>query len=590
MRKKILENGILVCGLALLFLIGVYVGNSVSFSGDLEGDLYATGSNATSSDATSSNATSTDATSSNATSGDATSSNVHLNDNIMVLDSFSLGSASAKASDKVNVNFTTTGACVNGATLQLVRNDGKYTISMIVKDIGKNSYVELPDFINTGDYVVKSLLIVGSNSDGTTFSRNFASNPSLAGDTKYNFNSKIHLDARINNVDVDLIESINLNKTSFTKGTKLFIDVSAHKDVRAIRLNFVKISDSRYTFYSYINSIRNKPYLLIPSSAATGDYVLDNIYVETYNYGSVVYTNKHNNESKYVDYKEKYVLLDQNASDQEVMYYNNEDIDSEVIDSLKGSTTINEIHVMAEDDSVISEELLRSVGSRKFYVHYKDVLFTFANISSNKMFDASVEYKVIDKNDDISKIVPDGIMMTFASNGTLPGNAKITLNNKDMIKKAFKDNKVNIYYYHDDINKFEVIEEDVSLNNDILEYNITHTSSYIITNSKVSSTYVYSASDRARDNEVDFKKSDKVNKLLIAIGAIVIIIAVLVVLLLKGNKSSNSDNDKEEIKKEEKEEKEEDSSEETNEEDLDEEQIIENISKANEESFDDEEE
>ena len=589
MKKKILENGILVCGLALLFFIGMYVGNTVSFSGDLEGELFnnATSSNATSTDATSSNATSANATSTNATSANATSSNVSVNDNVMNLIDFSLGSNSAKASDKLNVNFTTSGACVNGATLQLIRTDGKYTMSMKIMDIGKNPYVQLPDFINTGDYEVKSLLIVGNNSDGTTFSRNFVKNPNLAGDIKYSFNSKIHLTASINKVDVDLIETINLNKTSFNKGTKLFIEVNVHKNVRAIRLNFVKVGDARYTFYSYINSIRNKPYILIPSSASTGDYLLDNIYVETYDYGSVIYTNKHNDESKHLDYREKYTLLDGDVQDTEVMYYNNEDINSDVIDSLKESSVIKEVHVMAEDDSVISEELLRSIGSRNLFIHYKDVLFTFNSITSNKTFDASVDYKIIDKSDDVSKVVPNGIIMTFASNGSLPGNAKITLNNKELIKEAFKDDKVNIYYYHDDINKFEVIEEDVSLKNDILEYNITHTSSYIITNSKVNSTYVYSSSDRARDNEVDFKKSEKVNKLLIVIGALVIVIAILVILLLKNNKPKNDIEKKDTKKKEEKEEKDE---EEIDDEGLDEEKIIENISKSNDESFDDEEE
>ena len=362
----------------------------------------------------------------------------------------------------------------------------------------------------------------------------------------------------------------------------LYIDIKAHKDVRSIRFNFVK--DQYSSFYAYVNSLSTKPYLMIASSASLGEYSLDNIYVETNTYGSVTYSNIHNDESKYVSYDDRVVLLDTNK-DKSVVYYNNSDVTKELIDEISNNEDINDIHVMAEDESVISEDLIRFVkdSNKNLIVHYKNVEYKFKDINDNKMFNAAVSYKVIDANSKIGKVVSDGLVMDFAANGELPGTINVKLYKSGLFDEAFDNDKVNVYYYREDSNQFETIKEDLSIKDGCLSFDISHASSYVITNSKISGVKAYSKNNndvsKAEKSSRNIRK--KVNKnsiLLIIMSLLLVIIILLIVVLINNNKKvvkEVKDTDK-------------DKNEEKHEETIDEEDIIENISKANEASFDDE--
>ena len=214
--KKILNKSAIILSLVLIFLIGIYIGNDTSYSISTEEEIKSTG-----------------------------------NDNVLLLNNITFESKEAKANDSVYVNIDNTGSTLNGATIHLKRTDGKYTIDLNVKNIDTKPYVEIPKYVNTGEYTIKSVLLVGINSDGETFSKNFTDSPNGTNDSYFKFNTSIKLEAVSSNVEIDLIKNISLDRTTFNGGDNVKLKIDYDKDIRVVRLNFV----TEYgTFYSYNGS------------------------------------------------------------------------------------------------------------------------------------------------------------------------------------------------------------------------------------------------------------------------------------------------------------------------------------------------
>lgn len=546
--KRLLSRSIIVLSLLFLFLVGIYIGNKTSYS---------------------------------VTIGEEMKENSNTSDDgVLFLSSIELDKKEAKALDNVYVNIKSSGASLDGATINLVRSDGKYSINLNVKGIYEKPFVEIPKYVNTGDYVIKSVSLVGNNSDGSTFIKNYTENPKSSDDVLFNFNNKIKLVADPQNLDIDLIKSIKLNTNNFKPGSKVYLDIDYDKDIRVVRLNFTLDS---YRMYSYINSIARNPYIIIPQSAKVGEYVLDEIYVETYNYGSVSYSTVKTADNKYLAYDSRYYVLSGEDNESETVYYDNANISGDIIAKISTSEKIKKIEIMSEDSPVISQDLFSSIkgGNKQLIIHYKDIKYIFVgnDIDKEKTFNATVDYKEIDSNSEFSKYVKDGLLLEFAANGDLPGKAKVVLEKSSLFNKVFKQDHVNVYYYNESNKEFELIKENLIIGQDEISFDIDHTSTYIMTNSKINNSIVYSSSEK-NDDKNENKKEKVINKpniLLIIIIVLAIIIVILLIILITGKKSqvvNNNEEDEESSK--------------IVEEDFDEEDLRENISKANEESFDDE--
>ena len=105
----------------------------------------------------------------------------------------------------------------------------------------------------------------------------------------------------------------------------------------------------------------------------------------------------------------------------------------------------------------------------------------------------------------------------------------ITIDDSDeeYIKKVL-DSKVNVYYYNDKTNKFTLISSGITLTDDYYEFNISHTSSYVLTNEEIDKKYL-----ETNENVVNFQKSNKVNLLLIGAGGLVIIGTTCLIIFIK---------------------------------------------------------
>ena len=134
----------------------------------------------------------------------------------------------------------------------------------------------------------------------------------------------------------------------------------------------------------------------------------------------------------------------------------------------------------------------------------------------------------VSDNEKISKLVQNGIVVSFPDNGNLPGKALVRIKATDNMKSVL-NNDVYVYIYNEDTNDFCVVDTNVSKSADnYYEFVVTHNSDYLVVNEKLDSKLIASESS---NNVVSFQKSNKTYLMLIAIG-VAIIVAIIIVLII----------------------------------------------------------
>lgn len=535
-KDKILE---LVIGGIIIFSVGIFIGyklnsgaikniqgylfNASGFATDPNAtdcnatDSNATDSNATDSNATDSNATDSNATDSNATDSNATSSNASINDNILILSSFYLKTTTSKTGEKIYVNLQTQGTTNTGASVSFKSTKG-YTFTTSIYSINNNPYIIIPNNILPDTYNVTDLLLTGLNSDYTTFTKHYGQN----GNFNYTFSSKLIISSE-NKTNIKL-NSFTLKTNKANISDKVYFDIQTSEKLTNLKLEF---KGSNNTFTVYAASLNNNPYFEIPSNSTEGKYILTSLTLIS-NDNTVIYTNNGNNGTlKYVFNSDLEITNNSNKK----LVYNNEDIDTTVISKLYESDKNSEIAINANENSFISSELFNIIKgtNRTLKINNNDneLIFKGNDIKEAKTIDVNTKVYLTEVNNNINEIVKKGIIIDFPDNGSLPGNALVKIKNNDDIKKVL-DSKVNVYYYNDKTNKFRLISRGITLTEDYYEFNISHTSSYVLTNEEIDKKYL-----ETNENVVNFQKSNKVNLLLIGAGVLVIIGTTCLIIFIK---------------------------------------------------------
>ena len=507
-NDKILE---LVIGGIIIFSVGIFIGyklnsgaikniqgylfNASGFATDPNAtDCNATDSNATDSNASDSNATDSNATDSNATDSNATSSNASINDNILILSSFYLKTTTGKTGEKIYVNLQTQGTTNTGASVSFKSTKG-YTFTTSIYSINNNPYIIIPNNILSDTYNVTDLLLTGLNSDYTTFTKHYGQN----GNFNYTFSSKLIISSE-NKTNIKL-NSFTLKTNKANISDKVYFDIQTSEKLTNLKL---ELKGSNNTFTVYASSLNNNPYFEIPSNITEGKYILNSLTL-TNNDNTVIYTNNGNNGTlKYVFNSDLEITNNSNKK----LVYNNEDIDTAVISKLyniiKGTNRTLKIN---NNDN--------------------ELIFKGNDIKEAKTIDVNTKVYLTEVNNNINEIVKKGIIIDFPDNGSLPGNALVKIKNNKDIKKVL-DSKVNVYYYNDKTNKFRLISRGITLTEDYYEFNISHTSSYVLTNEEIDKKYL-----ETNENVVNFQKSNKVNLLLIGAGVLVIIGTTCLIIFIK---------------------------------------------------------
>lgn len=590
----------------MIFAIGIFVGYQLNYGtlASIQGYLFnaageatdanatdsnATDSNATDANATDANATDANATDSNATDANATDANASITDNIIFLHSFKLERNSVKPGEKIFVEIDTSGACNTGASV-VFKNPNGVTFTVQVQDITGSSYFTIPKSALASTYVVSDVLLVGLNSDNTTFTKQY----SLTGSNVFNFNSFLTVTAKDkndvgnnnsgnsnsgnnnsgnnnsgsnnsgsnnsgsnnsgnnntgnnnsennnkennnsgNNNDIQTVSKVTLNSITLDNSTakvneKVYINIKTSEKLNSLKLVFSSTDGTTFTVYGKDLS-SSKPYIEIPSSTISGTYSLVSAIISTLD-SSTIYSKTGEKGTEKFNFN---ITIKISDGAENVYIYNNEDINSEILAKLYSAPSGSEFTVNADSNTLINSELFNVIKgkNKKLIVNYKDnqIIFNGKDIDNSKTIDISMTVENIINNENISKLVSKGILVNFPDNGNLPGKALIRVKATDEVMQILK-NKVYVYVYNNSSNNFSVIDTNVKKSSDnYYEFTITHNSDYIIVNEKLESKLVVSKSS---ENVVNFQKGNKTLLMLIAIGGAIIIAAVIVIIVLK---------------------------------------------------------
>ena len=565
----------------MIFAIGIFVGYQLNYGtlASIQGYLFNAAGEATDANATDSNATDSNATDANAS----------ITDNIIFLHSFKLERNSVKPGEKIFVEIDTSGACNTGASV-VFKNPNGVTFTVQVQDITGSSYFTIPKSALASTYVVSDVLLVGLNSDNTTFTKQY----SLTGSNVFNFNSFLTVTAKDkndvgnnnsgnsnsgnnnsgnnnsgnnnsgsnnsgsnnsgnnntgnnnsennnkennnsgNNNDIQTVSKVTLNSITLDNSTakvneKVYINIKTSEKLNSLKLVFSSTDGTTFTVYGKDLS-SSKPYIEIPSSTISGTYSLVSAIISTLD-SSTIYSKTGEKGIEKFNFN---ITIKISDGAENVYIYNNEDINSEILAKLYSAPSGSEFTVNADSNTLINSELFNVIKgkNKKLIVNYKDnqIIFNGKDIDNSKTIDISMTVENIINNENISKLVSKGILVNFPDNGNLPGKALIRVKATDEVMQILK-NKVYVYVYNNSSNNFSVIDTNVKKSSDnYYEFTITHNSDYIIVNEKLESKLVVSKSS---ENVVNFQKGNKTLLMLIAIGGAIIIAAVIVIIVLK---------------------------------------------------------
>ena len=542
--EKIKKNKLeIMCGLLSIIVGACFAffvkGREVS---SIQGYLYNGFGSATDSNATNSNVYQS------ATDSNATNSNAFNYDNYIYLSSFNFNKTEAKANDKVYVNLSTFGSNLYGATVVLKNPKTGASISLKVQDISTGPYVLIPSNITTANYIIKEVLLTGMNSNGTTFSRRFVNSldsSSYGSDTFFmNFLNNLYIEGeKITTVE---LKSFSLLKNTCSTGEDVKIKYETTEKIDKMSLIF-KSKDGKKVV-GYVKDVNDSPYFKVSTLVNDGVYNLDSVTIGID--GKEVTYSKDKTGDKILSFD---VSLEVKDGDKEKLVFNSEDINNIAIDKIENSNEESKIIINADNNTIIDERIFEKIkGTNKtLTINYGENEFVFKglDIKNPKAIDVSLSINDISANKKISSLIGNGIILSFADNGTLPGVENVKIKSVGIVKKILSDNNIYVYLFNSDTSDFTLIKENVSKKGDYYEFELDHNSDYVLTTSKIEESLV------VRKPEIDtvvFQKSNKVHFILIGVGVALIILLIIVLILIKRkNKNNDIDSNDLDTKKEE---------------------------------------
>ncbi len=511
----------------VVFLFGIFVGYRINLEPkeSLQGNIFRAVPSATYSNlvfSTTPNATMYNATNGNATMHNATSVNYRQSYNLLILSNFRTLDPVVNAGDRENITLITQGARLVGGTLYFEQDNGTYSFSAPIIDAMNFPYVIIPKDVPSGYYYVSRVFAVGRNYDYTTFPVTYS------GD--YIVKERI----QINNGEIDVsLDEFALQDSYGEIGDKVYLTYSLSTKPQTIKLSFTKIDGE--VMVVNVRSLNDNPYFMIPSTTTAGDYRLDTITIST-NDGLKVYSIDAPNDENLL---EDVILLTVNDGTNSSYVYDNNSIEtnSDILNLIYIAPENINIVINAESNSLISEELFNTIKgtNKKLVISYEDneMVFSGEDIDTPKLVDASIIVKELSENRAISKIVDDGVIISFSDNGSLPGKASVRIKANDLLNEKIGNNKSYLYLYNEETEDFTPMDTEVTISEDgYYEFTISHNSDYVLVTKQIDNKYIAETA-----NVVSFQRGDRTNIILIICGVVLIIgVSVAIAIIQKKSK------------------------------------------------------
>ena len=198
----------------------------------------------------------------------------------------------------------------------------------------------------------------------------------------------------------------------------------------------------------------------------------------------------------------------------------------EDLESVLNDSNIKDAGIIVNADGKITKENLEEIKKSKktltfnYYNEEKKLIYSWTIDGSKVKNTKDLLTTITFVTDNLEKIgelsnYADGLYLNFSHNGTLPEGTKV----KIFVGDKFKDKtKVNLYHFDKEESSLNSIEEDLTVKDGYIEFDIKHCSEYFVTRS-------------------DLGLTQNNNYLIgiIAIVELIIIIAIIVLDILKIN-------------------------------------------------------
>ena len=473
--------------------------------------------------ATPANATWANATWANATWMNASSTDAR--NDFMLLTQLTTKYTTAKAGEKIEIELYTYGNCLNGASLTFYSNElGLGFTSQVDFEDGKK-FITLPEETVAGKYTIENVMLFGTSYAGGTFTRTYK-----AQELENPISLTVEKPASAKDIE---LQSITLDKTETKVGENVKVDIKADTEVTNAKLTFENTSNQEKAIV-YLKNDNDEKCISFSSTTKDGEYELTNLVLSNANTTTIYAKNAADNAKQY-NFNTKIKVTKGETEDLE---YNNEDITSEIVKEIADSKTLKKLTINADSKSLISEDIFNAIKGKnvELIVNYKGNQFIFngKEIDVAKDIDVSVKsYSLASKNDELKNLVGDsGIILTFASNGSLPSTATIKIKRTVDMKNVLGIDKVYVYYFDEQTLKFEEVAKNLQLDaQNYYTFKIDHNSKFLLTNNELDDSLL----QEGDNNVVSFLMESKVYLILIILAILVIVIVLVVLVVYKKN-------------------------------------------------------
>ncbi len=463
---------------------------------------------------------------------------------------------------KINYKVSLT-APAKQVIVSLYNEESKDKIGGTLEGYDKKSttftgYVKVPGYVAPGDYKITSIHITDENGEWIQYLKNVPD----AGSPKY---------AVLNsNIKVTVGESISdiLGKTGFTLSELKFendkVAVGEKVNVKTeykwdysvkIRVKSVLVSfadESNNMFNAYLKNGDRE--LVVPTTAKEGNYKIKSVTIELESYmgetNTIIIKESNADEAAKKIFNQTLTVEKQEA---DVLYFNNADVNDDVIFKLKNSKQDAVIRVVATGHTIVSADLFNIIkeSPRQLVIESGDNQWVFngTDIVNAKDIDVdmkfySLEEAEVDKNI-TDKVDKKSVVIDFPENGELPGTVLMRIKDTEL-SDVLKGNVYYIYFIDEETNKLSKVSMEVQKSSDgYIEFYMNHNSKYLVLNEEIKEEAIIGEDDHTlkfnnkeeKKEEVESKKDNNL-PLYIGLGVAGVVIVGLLVVIIKMSKKN----------------------------------------------------
>ena len=333
--------------------------------------------------------------------------------------------------------------------------------------------------------------------------------------------------------EIELLKSISVKNSEVKLNEKVNVTIDTAKKISTAEFVFSNDNENITVNLNELNT--SNTYFIVPITASEGTYKLDYVTLKDIDGKEYQYRSGEDyNKIKHFDFNVSLTIKSEEDSSN-LLNLDSAKITPEMIEKVKELGKNAVIEINANDNPTISKELFEAIKNtnKTIIIKYKNLEWAFngLDIETAKQIDVSTNIYKTNREADIAGKVSNGLIIDFSNNGELPGKSLIKIYNSEIISDIMNKNNINVYYYNEETQKFEIIKLNVEYNiKGYYEFYIDHNSKYVITTDKIANEHISNA------NKVE---TDKINiKLITIILASIVLLAIITATIIIVRKKS----------------------------------------------------